>query len=278
MHQAKSRCFSWSGNAASAAKPCAGGTLKTVELEHLVFRGEPAVGAGVGEVVQRAARVSFSGAQIERTRAVAGMLEQIGAERVEREVEGDLEVLGEMGARDLQAMRLEIVDERLAEAAFLVQRLFGAGGGAGDFCVGVIILRAGGESVVVVPSLGFAIFDLGHAADRGPLDEALIQAEFSVVADGDDDAGAGAVLVAEDGEAIDRLVDFGAPLLDLLRFSRKFVSPIVAVDVFKLAETAFDALDFGGKISRHLCRLRPHARVLSEGAVFEIEERFGPFP
>ena len=68
------------------------------------------------------------------------MLEEIDAERIEREVEGDLVVLGEMRARDLQAVRLEIVDQHLAEAAFLAQRLLGAGGGAGT---GIAVLVVG---------------------------------------------------------------------------------------------------------------------------------------
>jgi hypothetical protein len=42
-----------------------GRELEPVELQHLAFRGEPTVGAGAGEIVQRAARLTFSGAQIE---------------------------------------------------------------------------------------------------------------------------------------------------------------------------------------------------------------------
>ena len=42
-----------------------GRQLEPVEFEHLLLSGEPAVGAGAGEVVERAARLIFSGAQIE---------------------------------------------------------------------------------------------------------------------------------------------------------------------------------------------------------------------
>ena len=41
---------------------------------------------------------------------------------------GDVEIAGEMRPGDLQPVRLEIVDQQLAEAAFLAQRLLGAGG------------------------------------------------------------------------------------------------------------------------------------------------------
>src|SRR5262249_22839049 len=95
------------------------------ELQHLLFRGEPSVRAGAGEVVQRAARLIFCGAHIERPQAVAVMLEEIDAKRIKREIERYLEIPGEMRARDLQAVRLEIVDKALAEAELLAQCHYG---------------------------------------------------------------------------------------------------------------------------------------------------------
>ncbi len=68
-------------------------------------------------------------------RAVAEPIEQIDAQRIERQIEGDIEIRREMGAGDLQSVRLEIVDQQLAETALLAQCLLGARGAAGDFVV-----------------------------------------------------------------------------------------------------------------------------------------------
>ena len=83
-----------------------------------------------------------------------------------------------------------------------------------------------------------------------------MQAEFAVIADRDDAAGAGAVLVAIDREAVDRLVDFVAAFLELRRFGRELVGPLVLADLFEFAEALLDALDFGGKLGRDFGRLR----------------------
>jgi hypothetical protein len=53
--------------------------------------------------------------------------EKTGAQRIKRKVERDLEISREMRPGDLVPVRLEVVDMRLAEAAFLAQRLLGAG-------------------------------------------------------------------------------------------------------------------------------------------------------
>ena len=63
--------------------------------------------------------------QFERVGVVAEVPEQIDAQRIEREIERDLEIPRQMRPGDLQAVRLEIVDQHLAEAAFLAQLLLG---------------------------------------------------------------------------------------------------------------------------------------------------------
>ena len=118
----------------------------------------------------------------------------------------------------------------------------------------------------------------GRAADRRAFDEPFMETKFAVVADRDDAAGAGAVLVAVDREAVDRLVDFAAAFLELRRFGRELVAPILLADLFEFAEALLDALDLGGKFGRELGRLRTHARVLRHEAVFGIERRPGPGP
>jgi hypothetical protein len=105
-----------------------------------------------------------------------------------------------------------------------------------------------------------------------------VQAEFAVIADRDDDVGAGAVPGAVDREAVDRFVDLGAALIELRRRGRELVGPVVTGDLFELAEALFDALDFGGEFGRDLGRLGAHAAVLRQAMVIGIEEGLGPGP
>jgi hypothetical protein len=93
-----------------------------------------------GKIVKRAVGDSFDRAQIERMGTAATIeLEEIGAQRVKRQIEGAPEIAREMRARDLQAMRLEIIDKALADAKFFPQLLLGAGGGTfSDF---VLVIR-----------------------------------------------------------------------------------------------------------------------------------------
>ena len=58
---------------------------------------------------------------------IAEAVEHFGAQRIERQVERDREIFRQMRAGNLVAVRLEIVDEALAEAAFFAQCLLGRG-------------------------------------------------------------------------------------------------------------------------------------------------------
>ena len=111
----------------SAAKPSAGGSLIQSRSSALRVRLDQPVGRRAGEVVQRAAGRRLDRAQIERVRVIAEAVEYFDAQRIERQIERDPEIPREMRAGDLQPVRLEIVDQHLAEAAFLAQRLLGAG-------------------------------------------------------------------------------------------------------------------------------------------------------
>src|SRR3546814_11681236 len=50
-------------------------------------------------------------------------MQNVGAQAVERDVEGGFEVFGQMGLGDLQAVGLQVVDQPLAEAMLLADRL-----------------------------------------------------------------------------------------------------------------------------------------------------------
>ena len=204
--------------------------------------------------------------QIERVRAVAEPLEQIDAQRIERQIEGDIEIRREMGAGDLQSVRLEIVDQQLAEAAFLSDGLPGGRGGAGDFVVSAGLEP---ERLVVVAILG---------ADRRAFDEPFMETKFAVIADRDDNAGDGAVFLAVDREILDALVEFVMALLELGGFGHQRVGPLVLRGFLELRETLFDALDFPGDFGWQLGRLRTDAAVLRGEVVCGIEHRPGPGP
>ena len=92
MHQAKRRCLASDGSAASAAKPCGRRQFEPVEIERAAVRLEER-SAGVPERSLSELRGAALGRpQIERAGAVARTVEQIDAQRIEREIERDLEI------------------------------------------------------------------------------------------------------------------------------------------------------------------------------------------
>ena len=92
--------------------------------------------------------------QFERLRVMAEAPEQVDAQRVKRQIERDLEISREMRAGDLVAVRLQIVDQQLAEAAFLAQRLLGGGGGAGLWFDFIVVAGRDERLIAVVVDLG----------------------------------------------------------------------------------------------------------------------------
>ena len=160
-------------------------------IERVPLRLEQAVGRRAGQIVQRAARPRLDCPQIERTRAIA-VIEHIDAQRIERQVERHPEIRREMGPGDLQPVRLQVVDEHLAEAAFLAHGLLGGRGGGG--CLVVFGRREAGLLVAVVAGVGG--MGAGSVAGRRAVDEPFMEKEFAVIADRDDAAGDGAVFAA----------------------------------------------------------------------------------
>ena len=56
---------------------------------------------------------------------IVEVVEHVGAQRIERQIERDREISRQMRAGDLVAVCLEIVDEALAETELLAQSLLG---------------------------------------------------------------------------------------------------------------------------------------------------------
>ena len=102
--------------------------------------------------------------------------------------------------------------------------------------------------------------------------------EAAIIADRDDAAGALAVLLRIDREALDDLVDFRAAFFEPGAFSRQLFVPFDLQHGVELSATRVDLLDLGGEIGRNLGRLWRDAGVLGEKAVFGIKHRLGPGP
>lgn len=101
-----------------------------------------------------------------------------------------------MGPGDLQPVSLEIVDQHLAETAFLAELLFGGEGRARGF---FLILKFAGRRRLVAVVFAFRGFGCGPATERPAFDETMVETKIAVVADRDDAAGAAAVLRRQKG-------------------------------------------------------------------------------
>ena len=203
--------------------------------------------------------------QIERVRAIAEPLEQIDAQCIERQIEGDIEIRREMGAGNLQSVRLEIVDQQLAETALLSDGLPDGRGGAGDF----------GVSAALEPDCLVSPF---AGVSRRAFDEPFMETKFAIIADRDDNAGNGAVFFAVDREILDALGEFDTAPLEPVGFGHQLVGPLVLGGFLEFREAFFDTLDFLGDFGWQLGRLWTEAAVLRGEVVGGIEHRFGPGP
>src|ERR1700693_417703 len=101
-----------------------------MRVERFPVRFEQPVGRSAGEIVQRAVRPSLDRLEIERTGPIAEM-QDVDAQGIKCEIERELEIRRKMGLGDLEAMRLQILDQNLTEAAFLAHHLL-----AGARCSG----------------------------------------------------------------------------------------------------------------------------------------------
>src|SRR5260370_17550935 len=128
----------------------------------------------------------------------------------------------EMRPGDLQTVRVEIVDQELAKAAFLAQLLLGGEARAGG---SVVILHFGRRGFLVAVAFGFGVVGRGAVAQRRAFDETLVQTEVAVIANRATAPGACAVFVVVNGETIDDCIDFAAPFAALLAFAPALILP-----------------------------------------------------
>jgi hypothetical protein len=216
-------------------------------------------------------QAGFYGPQVERPRAPA-TIEDIHAQRVEGEVERHPEIAGEVCSGDLQPVRFQIVDEKLAEPAFLANLLLAGKRARGGACA----RGTGYKWLVVVFRIGAAAVGIGTAG--GAFDETLVEPELAVLADRHDDAGAGAVF-----RRIDRLGFAGLNELVATGFAfRGFIDqplgPGIVGERLEFGETVLDVLQLGRDRRRELGGFRAETRILARKAVIGIEHRPHPRP
>ena len=207
-------------------------------------------------------------------RAVAETLEQIDPQRIECEIESDREISRQMGAGDLQPVRLEIVDEHLAEAAFLAHGLL-----AGQRRTGRLLVFGCSRSDRTVPvGRGLEPVCAVLVTGGGAFDEPFVDPKFATIADRHDAAGGGAVLMRIDRLALRGPGDLGVTFLELLGFGHKLIGPIVLGDVVEFRQALLDARDLLDSFRGKLRRFRMNAAIFGGEAVIGVEHRLGPGP
>ena len=205
--------------------------------------------------------------------------EHVPGELEQQQIEGRLEVAGELALDDGRADGPQVVGEADTDARFLARlgfRIAGRSEGshecgridAGD---GVLLVTG----IVVSGRVRFACFARGHVL--GP-DQALDQFEFAVVADGGDAPGDGDILAPVDRAGLDRGLDLVEPLFVGIGFFDQLFGPAVVVHVGEFVVAGPEAFDLGLLPVRRLGRLRTHPPEGGGGAPVHVEPRFGPFP
>ena len=250
------------GRAESAAKALRRRQIEPGRVERRFPRRQQPVGRCAGQIVERAAQRRLGRPQIERAVAIAAV-DQIGAQRIEREIERDREIAGQIRPRDLQPVGLEIVDMPLAEAALLADLLLRAhrtaalagherGQRAGTVrrAIGIVAVR-----------FAVAVTSTGGVSGRGAFDQALMDQELALVADRDDNAGALAVGFAVDRFGLGRLDDLVAALFETRGFHHQIVAELLVRQFAQFLEPRLDPVEFGGDLGRIFGRLRLDAAV-----------------
>ena len=205
--------------------------------------------------------------------------EHASGELEQQQIEGRIEVAGELALDDGRADGPQVVGEPDADARFFARFGFRIAGrsegrhecGRIDTRDGVLLVAGG----VVSGRSRIARFACGHVF--GP-DQALDQLELAVVVDGGDAPGDGDILAPVDRAGLDHGLDLVEPGLVALGFLDQFFGPAVVVHVGEFVVAAPQALDLGLLFVRRLGRLRTHPPEACGGAPVHVDPCLGPFP
>ena len=193
----------------------------------------------------------------------------------QQEIEGGLEVLGEMRLDQRGADGPQIVGEPDADAGFLAR----LGAGVDRRC-----RRAGDPRRLKGAVLAFAVVRFG--AVRGALalghvfgaDEALDEAQFAILADRCDASRDRAVRLQEFGPGFERRLDFVVARLDGVGFLDQRFRPLLVVEIGHLVLADLEPFEFGAFLLRGRCRGGDDAPEPGDGVPVHVEPRLGPLP
>jgi hypothetical protein len=202
-------------------------------------------------------------------------VEHVNTQRTESQIERHLKIRRKVRLRDLQPLGLEIVDEHLAQAAFPSQALL-----AGQHRTRYLLGFGYGGSDRPPPAVGRGLGRMGtvFVARGGAFGEGFVDPELAAIADCDDAPGDGAVLIRINSFVPRGPGEVGVTFLELLRFGRKLVGPIVLGDVVEFRQALLKARDLLGRFRCELRRFRMNPAIFGGEAVIGVEHRLGPGP
>jgi hypothetical protein len=175
---------------------------------------------------------------------------------------------------DQKPMRFEVIDEQLAEAAFLAHRLLTNERWADRSRI--LGSRAHRSPAVAVRDLRLS--GLVVAIHARAFDETFVDQKITAIAERNDASGGGAVFIRVDRLSIGPSSDLRVPFLELLCFGRKLGGPIILGKVVEFRQTALDARELLANFRRQRGRFRMDTPVFRGKAVIRVEHRPGPCP
>ena len=239
------------GQGAQALKALIGRQRQPGERQGLALRREQNGGRGAIQVVEGTGFAGRHGSKVEGRDRVAES-QHGAAQRKQRQVEGGGKILGQVGLGDLQPMRLQVVDQRLAEAA----ALGGLGSGIG----------AGGVDAI------------GLDGAVGRVDHALEHPKQAIGTDGDQATGAAAIRFGESRAGGQGSANLLLPGRDIFGLGLVIGAPVFGGDVRQVVLALGKVVQDRAEVGRWLGRRGLDPAVVGGDAKGGVEYRPGPFP
>ena len=223
---------------------------------------------------------------VERVVAMAAPEHRMG-DLEQHQVEGGVEVAGQLGLDDARADGAQVVGQADADAGLLARLRLRVGGrrrrsrerrrintpgcaASGARTAGNLRRVRSRTGPVRRPGLR-----LGHVL--GP-DQALDDLHGAALADRDDAAGQPQVLTPVDRPRLDGPVDRVEAVLDALRLRDQVVAPVRAVERDQFVVAGPEALDLGTLLRGGFPRLRMHPSEAGGGIPIDLDPRLRPTP
>ena len=199
----------------------------------------------------------------------------------QHEVEGGLEVPGEIGLDERRPDMPQIVGEADTDAHLLARlglAVLRQRHGRGYGRAGNVDTVRDGLRAVTVRGLRTGVAELRVLRHVLRLHQALDDLERAVMGDGDDAAGDGEILSPPHRPRLDGALDLVEAGLDGFRFRHRLLGPLVVVEFRKLGLAGFQLPDLGLLLRGPLGRLRLDAAVARGVAPRDLDHGRGPLP